>query len=133
MAQYQSLEQVHARYCPARNVWGALFFVALCALEAFLCWRGLGEVHEERDIFDRVWDGSWNVVMIAICFRVLMFFRCFQERFVVGVTIAVFVRGLLCMLAPALMNQVAVPIMRSFFVLWIAAFLISLATFVSSA
>jgi hypothetical protein len=136
MAQYQSFEQVHARVCSTRNIWSALFFVAFCALEAFLSWRGLGKAYPERSFYGRLFDYFGYVATIAICARLLMIFRCFQERFVLGLLIAVFVRVLVAESMPALFipsvfNRVPHLVGQVFFMLWVVALLISIFTLVS--
>lgn len=137
MPQYQSFEEIHARVCSTKNTWGAFFLVGFCALEAFLSWRGLGKGYPARSIYGRLWFDFWYVVMIAICARVLMVFRCFQERFVAGLLIAVFVRVLVAesvpsLFMPSVFNTVPYFVGRVFFMLWLVAMLISIFTLVSS-
>ena len=133
MVQDQSVAHFHDRFCPTRNAWVALFLTAFCAWEAFLSWKGLGKAYPVPSIFDRAFNGFYDVLTIMIIVRALTFLKCTQERLFLGLVIIVLVKGLIYVSVPTLFDSFANPVRQFFVVLWSAAFLMSLSMLVSSA
>jgi hypothetical protein len=103
MTQGQSNQEFHAQYCAVKNVRVALFLVAFFAWEVFLSWEVLDKAFSRSSLYDEF----WRVVTIAACAKFLAMFRCFPERFVVGVVMLRLVIGLVCGFFPILINPVA--------------------------
>src|SRR5260370_5304698 len=91
MARTRSDEEFHARHCAVRDVRSALVFVFFCALEVYLSWRALGKTVPRYGLLGILRD----VAVIAACFKLLAMYRCFRERFVVGLIMLRFVIGLI--------------------------------------
>ncbi len=128
MTQGRSNEEVHARYCAVRNVRIALLFVAFCTLQAFLWWRDLDKAFPQYGPYDLV----WHVIAIAVIVKLFAAFACLRERFVLGLGIAVLVRGLVSGFKPSLIDPVAGMVRHAFLALWVVALLLSLSMLVSS-
>src|SRR5579863_6397871 len=124
MPEKLSNEQKHERiYCAFTHRRIAWSFVALCAVEVFVSWRGLDKPIARPSLFEL----SFYILLVAVYAPMsIMVLRCFSERFVVGVCTAVFVKAVAYFFAPILFNPVTGLVGRAFLVLWVLAFLVSL-------
>jgi hypothetical protein len=129
MIRDQSNEEFHARNCAIANSRTSIVFVAFCALEVYLSWRVLGKAFSPYNLVGVFRD----IVMIMVCVKLLLIFRCFRERSVVGIVMLRYVISLASGFVPTLFNQAAGPIRSADLALWVLALIISLSMFVQSA
>lgn len=121
--------QKHERFwCGFKHIRVAWGFVVFCGWSVFLNWRGLDKPFSRPNPIELLFYLLIVVVYAPILWMVL---RCFTERLVIGIAavhmaIAVFSRFVPSLFAPSLFNPVTVLIRRTFLVLWIVAFLLSL-------
>lgn len=121
--------QKHERFwCGFTHIRIAWVFVVFCGWSVFLNWRGLDKPFSRPDAIELPFYVLIVVVYAPILWMVL---RCFTERLVIGIAavhmaIAVFSWFVPSLFAPSLFNPVTVSIRRTFLVLWIVAFLLSL-------
>jgi hypothetical protein len=127
MAHKQTKEEVHAHFCAVRNWRTALLFAACCALLVIVSWKTTGKAPSKHSYFDI----PFNVLTILILGRWPVVFRCFRERFVLGLVLVSQVKWLVSWFVPTL--GVAVLARQMFRVLWVLAFLMSLSMLVQSA
>jgi hypothetical protein len=87
----------HAQYCPIKNSKSALFFVAYFALLSFTSWRGLHRGPASPDLTVLL----FILIVAAIFVRALVEFKCFRERLIFGIAIAILSIGQIERYAPS--------------------------------
>ena len=129
MPEKLSNDQKHQRsWCAFTHIRIAWIFVGFCAVEVFLSWKSLDKPISRPSLVELPFYILIVLVYAPIFWMVL---RCFTERFVIGIAtvhmaIAVFSWFVPSLFAPSLFNPVTISIRRTFLVLWIVAFLLSL-------
>lgn len=129
MIRDQSNEEFHARNCAIANSRTSIIFVAFCALEVFLSWRVLGKTFPAYNLVGVFRD----IVMIMVCAKLLLIFRCFRERLVVGIVMLRYVISLVSGFMPTVFNRAAGPIRSVDLALWVLALIVSLSMLIHSA
>ena len=124
MPEKLSNEQRHERFwCGFTHIRVAWFFVAFCALMVFSSWRALDKPISRPSITEL----PFYILMVAFYAPVfLMVFRCFSERFVVGIAAVHTAMAVVSWFVPTLFNSVTHLVGRVFFALWALAFLMTL-------
>lgn len=125
----QTDRDFHSQNCAITNIRTSMIFVAFCGLEAFLSWRVLGNAFPEYNLLNVLRD----FVVIAVCAKFLLMFRCSRERFVVSLVILRYVIGLTSASMPTVVNRVAGLVRIGDFALWVLALIVSLSMLVQAA
>jgi hypothetical protein len=129
MAEKLSNEQKHQRsWCAFTHIRIAWIFVGFCAVEVFLSWKGLDKPISRPSPVELPFYILIVLVYAPIFWVVL---RCFTERFVIGIATIHMAISVATWFAPrffvaSLYNPAPMLIRRTFFALWIVAFLLSL-------
>lgn len=129
MPEKLSREQQHERFwCGFTHTRVAWIFVAFCSWEVLLNWKGLGKPLSPPNVVEVPF-----YILIVVVYAPLfwMNLRCFTERFVIGIATVHMAISVVSWFVPSvfvasLYNPVTALIRRSFFGLWIIAFLLSL-------
>jgi hypothetical protein len=129
MNQNKSRADEHARLCAVRNVGISLYFVAACLLMVYINWRDLGKPYHKLSNYYLF----WMVISVLVICQSFGTFRCFRERFILGLGLLVFLREVLSWLAPRMLIQFASSIRQAFLLLWIIGLLTSFTMFASAA
>ena len=129
MTQIQTNEAFHSRYCAVRSMRMALIFVAFCTLEVFLSWKTLGKSFSEYSIFEILRD----IAVIGACVIFMLMYKCFWERFVIGLIIVRYVTGLVTGFAPHIIDPFSGLVRLGNLALWVLALIVSLSMLVQSA
>lgn len=124
----QSDAEQHEQLCGRKNVGTALCFAGASLLMLYVSWRDVGKPYAPLSFY----FVAWELIVIAICFRSMMIFDCFQERLILGIAMAVPIRGLLSKLSPGLIANLTPLLRHAFLLLWAVALLASLTMLVSS-
>ena len=123
-------KEFHARYCAVKNIRTALFFVAFFTLEVFVSWRGLDGPFRHPSLIEL----PFIIVTVAIGLRLLLMFRCFIERLVLGLSLINIVTGVVSAYVPAIgMGPFADLIRSGKLSLWVFVLIVSLGMLVLSA
>lgn len=124
MPEKLSKEQRHERFwCAFTHVRIAWVFVAFCALEAFTNWRELDKPISRPSLPELPF---YILLLVVYAPIFLMIFRCFRERFVIGIGTAQTAMAVVSWFAPTLFSPLAYLIRWAFLVLWVLAFVLSL-------
>src|ERR1700733_11657436 len=124
MAEKLSNEQKHQRiWCAFTHIRIAWIFVAYCAWEVFLNWRGLDKPISRPSPVELPFYILIVLIYAPIFWKVL---RCFTGRFVIGIATVHMAMTVVSGFMPTLFDPVAGLVRRAFFVLWVLAFIMSL-------
>jgi hypothetical protein len=129
MPEKLTKEQQHERiWCGFTHIRVAWIFVAFCGLQVFMSWKDLDKPISRPDTIELAFYVLFVVVYVPLFWMIL---RCLTERFVIGIAavdmaITVFSRFAPSLFVASLFNSVTVLVHRTFFALWIVAFLLSL-------
>ena len=129
MPEKLSNEQKHQRsWCAFTHIRIAWIFVGFCAVEVFLSWKGLNKPISRPNLVELPFYILIVLVYAPIFWMVL---RCFAERFVIGIAAVHMAISIVSWFVPSLFvvslyNPMTVLVRRTFFALWIVAFLLSL-------
>jgi hypothetical protein len=122
--------QKHERFwCGFTHIRVAWVFVVCCGWSVFLSWRELDKPFSRPNVI----EFPFYVLIAGVYAPILwMRLRCFAERLVIGIVavrmaIAIFSWFVPRLFAPSLFNPATVLLRRTFLILWIVAFLLSLA------
>ena len=124
MSEKLSNEQKHERlWCAFTHIRIAWIFVAYCAWEVFLGWKGLDKPISRPSHVELPFYVLIVLVYAPIFWKVL---RCFTERFVIGIATLHMAITVFSGFMPTLLDPVAGLVRRAFFVPWVLAFITSL-------
>ena len=129
MRQNLLAQELHARYCPAKNTKSALFLVAYFSVAAFENWKGLQKAPEHLDLVSL----SFVIIVLAMLAKSLVNFSCVRERLVFVLVIVSFVLGEVYGFFPAIVGPYAYMLKPGELTLSLLGVLVSLSMLVQSA
>ncbi len=116
-------EERHERLCAFTHVKVGWFFVAYSVLNVFSSWRGLEKPILAPNLFELPF---YVLVVVFYTPAFFLVFRCFTERFVIGIAPLHIAMAVVSWFVPGFFDPHARLVGRIFLVLWILAFLVSL-------
>jgi hypothetical protein len=129
LSRAPSDEKSHELICAGRNVRIALFLVGFFALQIFLSWRVLGRPFSEHSLYALL----FRIFLSILVFPVLLdLFKCVPERFILAIVTIRIVTGWAVEFAPNSFQSAAGSIRQANLLLWVLAFLVSIAMLISS-
>jgi len=116
-------EQMHERLlCGFTHVRVAIGFVVFCGWILFLDWKNLDRPVSQPGLIDVL----FYILVIAVYVPLLMrMFRCFSERFVIGLSSVHMAMAIVSHFVPGMFDPVEGLVGRIFLVLGVLAFLMS--------
>lgn len=130
MPEKLSSDQRHERsWCAFTHLRVAIAFLAFCVLELFLSWKELDKPFLRVSAFELPF---YLLVLVVFAPMYMIVFRCFSERFVIGITTVHIAMPVIVWLVPTPFNPSSGLVGRAFLGLWVLALLMSLGMTVQS-
>jgi hypothetical protein len=105
-----------------KNARVALVFAAFCVAETLTSWRGLGKIPVRHSLIEL----PVYLFIVVVYAKLIAVFRCYRERFIVGIAMASLAIGLVAAYAPSVVGPFAHSVGLGQFVLYSLALAISL-------